>query len=358
MKKILSIIIILSLLAGGGYWYYTQQSPTETQPSATNSTSDSAPTVTSEPEKPAEVASDLEVEPAEQESPIVTESEDEPEPVQQESVDPSYTPAIWKVEHKGVTSYLFGSIHMGDQSMYPLPRKVTDAFSKSDTLVVEIDITEINPLEIAPLIQKMAVTPGKTLKDQISDETAKKYDEYCSEPGRACEMFANFEPWFVAMNLEALEMANSGYNDRLGIDMHFLNEAKGNKEIVELESLESQLTMMDQMALHLQELMLVGTVTREDGGTERLVEAWKKGDVETFLAEEQLSAEEQGIGEEDYASFMNTFLYKRNEHMADGIAELLEQGKSVFAVVGAAHYGGEKSVNYYLEQQGFKVTRM
>lgn len=364
MKKVLPIIIIIALLAGGGYWYYNKQSPAETQTSSTNESSDSAPAVISEPEKSEPVASELEAEPADTESPIITEnviendSQAENATAAQEDIDPSYNPAIWKVEHNGVTSYLFGSIHMGDQSMYPLPRKVTEAFSKADTLVVEIDITKINPMEIGPMIQKMAMTPGKSLKDQISDETAAKFDEYCSAPGRMCDMFANFEPWFVAMNLEAIEMANSGYLDTLGIDMHFLNEAKDKKEIVELESLESQLKMMDQMALHLQELMLIGTVTREDGGTERLVEAWKKGDVETFLAEEQLSAKEEGINEEDYAAFMNTFLYKRNEHMADGIAELLEQGKSVFAVVGAAHYGGDKSVNHYLEQQGYKVTRL
>mgnify|MGYP000745927813 CR=1 FL=1 len=55
---------------------------------------------------------------------------------------------------------------------------------------------------------------------------------------------------------------------------------------------------------------------------------------------------------------MDALLYNRNKGMADGIAKHIEQGKSGFAVVGAAHYGGDKSVNHYLEEKGFKVERV
>lgn len=284
---------------------------------------------------------------------------DEPaQPEQEAAATANYNPAIWKVEHNGVTSYLFGSIHMGEQSMYPLPEKVQQAFEASEVVAVEINMNNLNQLEIAQTIQTIAVTPGKTLKDHISEDTAIKYDEYCQRTRSPCAMFNNFEPWFVAATLEALSMQQQGYQEQLGIDKYFLSEAKDSKEIVELESFDSQLAILDGMPLELQELMLLGTVTREEGGTERLMQAWKTGDVETFLAEEQLSAKDQGVSEEDYEAFMDLFLYHRNQGMADGIAELLEQGKSVFAVVGAAHYGGDKSVNFYLEQQGFKVTRM
>ncbi|ACV27954.1 TraB/GumN family protein [Kangiella koreensis] len=297
------------------------------------------------------------------EQPLVeTTSEDtanEPaQPEQEAATVANYNPAIWKVEHNGVTSYLFGSIHMGDQSMYPLPEKVQKAFQASEVVAVEINMNNLNQLEIAQTIQTMAVTPGKPLKDHISEETAIKYDEYCQRTHSPCAMFNNFEPWFVAATLEALSMQQQGYQEQLGIDKYFLSEAKDSKEIVELESFDSQLAILDGMPLELQELMLLGTVTREEGGTERLMQAWKTGDVETFLAEEQLSAKDQGVSEEDYEAFMDLFLYQRNQGMADGITELLKQGKSVFAVVGAAHYGGDKSVNYYLKQKGFKVTRM
>lgn len=343
MNKATRIIFIglLLLLAGIGVGYFAKKyfDASESQPS---------------------VPTD-EQQPLEQVNPNPPESrqlEPETKPETKAVTEPNYDPAIWKVEHNGVTSYLFGSIHMGDSSMYPLPVDIRNAFSDSNVLVVEIDMTNLNQMEIAQTVQKMAIDPDKPLKEHLSDATAEKYDEYCTRTRSPCQMFSSFEPWFAAMTLEALAMQQSGYKEQLGIDMHFLNEAKGKKSIVELESFDSQLAMLDGMPAHLQDLMLLSTVTREEGATEKLVQAWKTGDVEAFLAESEMSAKDQGISEEDYNAFMDLFLYERNQGMADGIAELLEQGKSVFAVVGAAHYGGEKSVNYYLEQKGFKVTRM
>ena len=343
MNKTARIIVIglVLLLAGIGVGYFAQKQ---------FGTSDSQPSVPADEQQPLE-----QVNPN---PPETSQIEPETKPETKAVTEPNYDPAIWKIEHNGVTSYLFGSIHMGDSSMYPLPEHIRNAFSESDTLVVEIDMTNLNQMEIAQTVQQMAIDPDKPLKEHLSDTTAEKYDEYCTKTRSPCQMFSSFEPWFAAMTLEALAMQQSGYKEQLGIDMHFLNEAKDNKAVVELESFDSQLAMLDGMPAHLQDLMLLSTVTREEGATEKLVNAWKTGDVEAFLAESEMSAKDQGISEEDYNAFMDLFLYHRNQGMADGIAELLEQGKSIFAVVGAAHYGGEKSVNYYLEQKGFRVTRM
>jgi|Cruoilmetagenom7_1024161.scaffolds.fasta_scaffold37504_2 uncharacterized protein YbaP (TraB family) len=343
LSRILLIGLVLALLGIGVGYFVTSQPKDEKSNKSSNQTSQPA-------QQPL-----AEVNPQPTSESLI--AQDTP-PEQKVVAEPDYDPAIWKVEHNGVTSYLFGSIHMGDQSMYPLPEQVRQAYAESDVLVVEIDLNNLNQLKIAQTIQQMAVTPEKSLKDLISEDTAAKYDAYCQRTRSPCAMFSTFEPWFVAASLEALNMQQQGYQEQLGIDKHFLSEAKDNKDIVELESFDSQLAILDGMPLELQELMLLGTVTRDEGGVEKLIKAWKTGDVETYLAEEQLSAKDQGVSEEDYAAFMDLFLYQRNQGMADGIAELLEQGKSAFVVVGAAHYGGEKSVNYYLEQKGFKVTRM
>lgn len=38
-------------------------------------------------------------------------------------------PDLWKVEKGGKSSYLFGSIHLGSQDMYPLSKAVQDAYN-------------------------------------------------------------------------------------------------------------------------------------------------------------------------------------------------------------------------------------
>lgn len=271
----------------------------------------------------------------------------------------AYKPALWKIEHHGTTSYLFGSIHMGEATMYPLPQPVTDAYKTSNAIAVEIDLSSINQAEIAQTVQQIAMDPENPLTSVLSEETLSEYQEYCTETRSPCQMFNTFEPWFAAMTLEALSMQQSGYSEKYGIDMHFLSEAKKHKkDIIELETFEFQLGVFDQLPLKLQDMFLYSVVTKEEDDTSELVAAWKQGRVEEFVATSFLEAEEKGLDEASYQQFMDALLYKRNRGMADGIAQQIEQGKALFAVVGAAHYGGDKSVNHYLEEKGFTVERV
>ena len=49
---------------------------------------------------------------------------------------------MWKVSSNTATVYLLGSMHMATPEMFPLPREVEEAFAKSDTLVVEVNINK------------------------------------------------------------------------------------------------------------------------------------------------------------------------------------------------------------------------
>lgn len=275
-----------------------------------------------------------------------------------QAVSEDYTPALWKLEYKGKTSYLFGSIHMGDAGMYPLPEAVTKAFEGSDTLAVEIDLSNVNQMEMAQKIQQIAIDPENPLETVLKEDTLSEYKEYCEVTKSPCGMFSTFEPWFAAMTLEALNMQQSGYSEQYGIDMYFLKQARDTKAIAELETINFQLDMLDGMPLNIQDAFLYSVVTKEGDETDKLVDAWKTGNVEAYVENSFEDAKESGINEEDYSYFMDTLLYKRNKGMADELAKLIEQGKSVFAVVGAAHYGGDKSVNHYLEEKGFSIERV
>ena len=307
------------------------------------------PQTQKEPEKSSETA-----EPASKE----TKAEANESAPSEEVAAEDYTPALWKIQHKGKKSYLFGSIHMGDKSMYPLPSVVTEAFEASDALAVEIDLSNINQMEMAQKVQQMAIDPENPLETVLKEETLTEYNEYCEETKSPCAMFSTFEPWFAAMTLEALSMQNSGYSEQFGVDMYFLGQARNKKEIIELENIDMQLNMLDGMPLNIQDAFLYSVVTKEGDETVELVEAWKTGNVEAYVESSFEDAKEIGISDEDYSYFMDALLYKRNQSMADGLAKLMEDGKSVFAVVGAAHYGGDKSVNHYLEEKGFTIERV
>ncbi|GAA0208940.1 TraB/GumN family protein [Kangiella japonica] len=269
-----------------------------------------------------------------------------------------YTPALWKVEHGDSTSYLFGSIHMGDASMFPLPDVVNQAFESTDALAVEIDMGNINQLEMAQTLQQLAIDPNTTLESMLKKDTWEKYNEFCEETKTPCGMFNTFEPWLAAVSLESLNMKKSGYTEKYGIDMYFLGQARDKKEIIALETVNSQLSMLDSMPLYIQDAFLLSIVTREGDGIEELVQAWKTGNVEEYIENSFEEADTVGLSSEEYEQLLDLLLYKRNKSMAEGLAKQFEQGKNVFAVVGAAHYGGDKSINHYLQELGYKVERV
>lgn len=268
-----------------------------------------------------------------------------------------YNPAIWKIEHNGKTSYLFGSIHVGDKSMYPLPEKVMQAFSDSDTLAVEADISKVDQMEMAQMVQQMALDMENPLPTVLSEKTKAKYDIYCEKQASTCQMVKIFEPWMAAITIEAMNIMQLGYSEDLGIDKFFLRSAE-NKEVVELESIKSQLTMLDQMPKDLQDYMVFGAVIKDEEDFTKLMTAWRTGQLDDLMEKTEAETLALGIPEDVMNQFNDIFLYKRNQVMADGIADLINQGKSVFAVVGAAHYAGKNSVNQYLEEKGFKIERM
>ena len=57
-------------------------------------------------------------------------------------------PALYKVEKNGTSSYLFGTVHVGDASMKGLPANVTKAIDESEHVIVEVDISKLTPFQM------------------------------------------------------------------------------------------------------------------------------------------------------------------------------------------------------------------
>lgn len=49
-------------------------------------------------------------------------------------------PLYWQAKKEDLTLTILGSVHVGDESMYPLPAQITDTLKQSDGLIVETDI--------------------------------------------------------------------------------------------------------------------------------------------------------------------------------------------------------------------------
>src|SRR5580765_8798124 len=79
---------------------------------------------------------------------------------------------MWKAASPTTTVYLVGSIHLGDSSMYPLPKEVESAFAAAKVLAVEINIKNADEAKMIGLVQKYGVyTDDDVLAKHLSKET-------------------------------------------------------------------------------------------------------------------------------------------------------------------------------------------
>jgi uncharacterized protein len=113
---------------------------------------------------------------------------------------------LWKVNAQPEPLYLLGSIHVGNESLYPLPAAIEQAFRVSETLAVEVDITADE--DLADNFAEAALYPtGDTLQKHISKETyrmiMKEFERYGVDPYR----MQRIRPWALAWVISGLEGA-------------------------------------------------------------------------------------------------------------------------------------------------------
>ncbi len=272
-------------------------------------------------------------------------------------------PALWKVTPTAelatdsTTAYLFGSIHLGNKTMYPLAEPIMAAFQQSEYLVVELDITAINPIEVGSLLLEKGMYSGaETLENALSPATWIALKRALTRHQLSAESFTKHRPWLVAVMLSSLEFQRAGYDEAHGIDNYFLEQAKGHKSIIELESFTEQMDMFTQFSPREQEAFLIATVRELEQGTqyiESLVAAWMKGDEQTL---NRLMIETMKL-DPTQAPVYDVFVKNRNIKMAHKIDQLLKENKKLFIVVGSLHIVGEDGLVRLLANRGYQVEK-
>jgi uncharacterized protein YbaP (TraB family) len=250
-------------------------------------------------------------------------------------------PFLWTVKSDTAVVHLLGSLHLARPELYPLDKRIYEAFDKSDTLAVEADIGGEQMLAAGlMMLQKGGYPPGESLSQNISKETYELTRQRLTKLGLPAEPFDRLKPWMVAMTLTVLELQKLGLQPEHGIDLHFLNRARGKIPIHELESAAAQINMLDGLTAAEQEVFLRYSLQDVDNLAEHMDEimsAWKRGDTDK-MTEYLLSA----VKKEPGLQPIYTKLFDdRNRAMAEKIEQYLKTDKTWFVIVGAGHLVGE-----------------
>ncbi|WP_226664817.1 TraB/GumN family protein [Microbulbifer aggregans] len=255
--------------------------------------------------------------------------------------------------------YLLGSIHLADQSFYPLRDVILNAYNSSDALVVEADVIamESDPQLQQKVTQESFYPPGDQLKNHIPPELYGELQEWLRKRMIPERLFSRMRPAIAMITLSIVEMQAHGLDPNAGIDRHFLAEAHRQvKPILELESVLQQLQLLN--SLEKPELYLKQTLeqlSEMDQFVPRITGAWKAGDQEALY---DLIFRQDIEQYPEFVQLHERLFYRRNREMAKKIQTFSEQHGKLFVVVGAGHLIGEKSVSDYLKAAGFNIKQI
>jgi uncharacterized protein YbaP (TraB family) len=270
------------------------------------------------------------------------------------------TPLIWEARSATNTVYLFGTIHVGARKMYPLSPAVENAFAASEVLALEAD-----PTEAAGAIDGMAgaaYKPPDNIARHISPELMGKVEGLLPQIGLPIEYARVMRPAMLAMTIAMLEIGRQGYDAKLGLDIHLARRAKEQgKRIVELESLQQQIALLQSFSPALQAGMLEASVQSVQNGAlatelRDLVAAWRTGNADELM--QQLQHDTEDLPPELAREYDDALYSSRNLGMVDKIAAMLESGPPTFVAIGAGHLLGSAGIVELLQAKGYKLRKL
>ena len=267
---------------------------------------------------------------------------------------------LYRVRHQGNTSYLFGTIHVGKPTFFPLEAEVTRALSRASKLVLEIDIRHPEPFRTA--LQKHGLyANGDSIERHLSADSMTRLQQALQEAGVTLEQVRNMKPWLVTNMLIGLDLERHGYQRSQGIEVFLLSLADAQtKAVQELETAEYQMSLFDSMSDAVQEQYLRENLAElHDGNAlkkaQALIDAWESANGDALEAMMRDSLQEKSAS----AEFTHrVLLEKRNPEMANKIEALLRNDETTFVGVGLLHMVGETGVPTLLRQRGYEVEKL
>ncbi|MBX9692941.1 MAG: TraB/GumN family protein, partial [Cyanobacteria bacterium] len=256
--------------------------------------------------------------------------------------------------------YLLGTIHGAIGKFYPLPGVVDRAFDEAKHLVVEVDITTVDPSSVSGLVTRLAhYTPPDKLSRHLSPETKKVFEEYLKWSGETWAMYEQFKPWYVArLASNSKRWVAEDFKSSLGLDLYFIGRANElKKNVLDLETAELQIKCFADISDKAQDKVLQSTLqglTGSDSLIKGFLDAWKTGDVDKM---QKLSCADLTKYPE-LAEYDKGMLDDRNVGMANRILEFLERRPGpYFVAVGSAHMVGKNGLVSLLKAKGFDVQQ-
>lgn len=271
-------------------------------------------------------------------------------------------PMLWKLEGGELTkpSYLFGTIHLGDENLTTLHPAAQKAFDGAATVHTEVAMDPQNQLKMAEFLMR---DDGKTLSDAIGEDLKARVEAQLKKinPQLNLAPFEEMRTWALAMLHPAVIADHMAGRKELDLLLWERAEQAG-KATKALERPEDQLGKLNLFTEEEQLVMIEEAIKQleeiDKGGPDyilKIKEAYLKRDFDQLSEVLSMVPDEH---QELTEKFNRLMLHGRNVGMVESIMAQLAEApdQSHFFAAGTAHYLGDKSVNELLEKAGYKVT--
>ncbi len=298
------------------------------------------------------------------------------EPIPDTEPETPATPLFYHVTGQdGSEMWLLGTIHVGDSRTAYLPQEIYDAFDSSDALAVEFDMNayeedmatnEDYQEDIAELYYYSDESTIEEHLDVDVYDAALRFLKYTGDYNSNMDYFKPFV-WEGAITQYQLSGGRRLFSEK-GVDQRLLDRAEEQeKEILDIESAESQLGMFSDFSDVLQQMLLESSLdssrSEYNASLLDLYELWCSGDEEALIQylREDSRADEEEMEEmdeetrkymEEYTKAIST---DRDIDMVAVAKEYLNSGKTVFYAVGLAHLLAEDGLVDSLRAAGYTV---
>ena len=261
---------------------------------------------------------------------------------------------LWRVSHGGRQSWLYGTVHVGRRDWLVPGQMVARALMRSDKLALELNVLDPEVMQ--------SVAKGMKARDDVPELAAALAARLQMQREQACAPeVAALRPDAQIIALQGMSGRSLGVYSDYGVDMVLAGMAwRQGKPVVGLETPELQIRelLSDDPA----------EVTENVSDGLKQLESGKAPELVSLMAD--LWADGQQDKLENYADWcdctntpreraqLKRLIDDRNPAMADGIVNLLKEGNTVFAAVGALHMVGPNGLPTLLRKKGYKVERV
>ena len=261
----------------------------------------------------------------------------------------------WELHGKHNSVFLLGSIHVLRPADYPLDPAVMRAYASSKSLVMEINLADMDLEQLQGEMMASAMLPeGKSLPEVLGAKRYARAETLAREVGVELSTFDQFAPWFAAEAISQLQLMQLGFQPTSGVEMYFLERARSDgKSVAGLETVHDQIALFEGLSMDAQAEYLVSSLEQAHElpkQVDDMVHAWQRGDTAWF--DDQMRSE---LGRDP--ALYQSVLAARNRKWIPKIEALLNDDKNYLVIVGTGHLVGRNSVIEMLKKDGIGATQ-